>query len=249
MSAIEELGNYLLTNGLTATTQPTVYGRILRLLNNGGPMVIEDLFVLLFKIRDVRGIYGGRRDITYNLIEFLVQQDQTRQITLELLDLLPHYGCWRDLFNLSACMLPRVKHIVCQQFQRDELALQQRAGGDPDANISMLAKWMPREGDPDYVTYLVSLVPGTMFHGTRAKLYRKRVSALNKAIGTLEVKMCANKWHTIEPDDIPNLAREKYAKALRRHHVDITGQQHAPYNNSTRYDLVRSRVRRFYGIT
>jgi hypothetical protein len=143
-------------------------------------------------------------------------------------------------------MLTRIKQIVCAQFIKDEAALVRRAGGDPDTPISLLAKWIPREGHPMAIHIIVSLVPGQMFHGTRVKLYRKRVSALNRALGTLEIKMCANEWDAITMSDVPLLARKKYANAFNKvSRMGACQQVTTPLpRDPSRYNLVRERVRK-----
>ena len=62
------------------------------------------------------------------------------------------------------------------------------------------------------------LVPGPMFSGTRMKLYRKRVAALNRLIQTVEVKMCSTTdettWSSIDPSRVPGRAMKKYTRAF-----------------------------------
>ena len=82
------------------------------------------------------------------------------------------------------------------------------------SGASLLAKWMPREGQPMATFCASTLVHGQMFQGARMKQYRKRLAVLNRAINTVEVKMCANDWETIEPSKVPGRAVKKYTKAF-----------------------------------
>jgi hypothetical protein len=94
------------------------------------------------------------------------------------------------------------------QFLKDEIGMCNGAG------VSLLAKWMPREGQP-FANFCASrLVPGAMLQASRMRQYRKRVSALNKAIKTVEIQMCANEWQSIEPARVPGRAVKKYTKAF-----------------------------------
>jgi hypothetical protein len=170
--------------------------------------MIEDVLVLAFQTRDIRG-GKGERLASEHLFKCLLSSPVTREVTLEILDLVPEFGSWRDLFALGTSYCgPKLVDIVEIQFIKDEAALE--TGG----SLSLLAKWIPREGDSDLIPFLVRLVPGLMFSPSRMKLYRKRVSRLNRAIDTVEIKMCANEWKRIEPSKVPGKAMEKYANAL-----------------------------------
>jgi len=170
--------------------------------------MIEDLLVLAFQTRDIRG-GKGERLASEHLFKCLLSSPQTREVTLQLLDLIPEYGSWRDLFSLGTQYCgPKLVDLVEKQFAKDEVAL--ATGG----SLSLLAKWIPRESHYDVCPFVVRLVPGLMYGPTRMKLYRKRVSRLNKALDTVEIKMCANNWDQIEPSKIPGRAMQKYTKAF-----------------------------------
>jgi hypothetical protein len=154
-------------------------------------------------------------------------EPRTRQLTLHLLDLVPEYGCWQDLFKLPQENFERLKQIVVKQFEQDEAAIASYnaaqanevagwGGEEPvkKPKVSLLAKWLPREGQPHVIQMACALVPGSMLHGTRMKLYRKRVSAVNKFLQTVEVQMCANDWEEIVPGSVPGRAVKKYVKAF-----------------------------------
>lgn len=190
---------------------------------------VEDLLVLAFQTRDIRG-GKGERDASKHIFDFLLQYTFTRALTLDLLDLVPEYGCWQDLFKLPLGATPRVKKIVKEQFENDEAAIaayqasqstgvEGWGGEEPSTqakkpNVSLLAKWLPREGQSNVVEFAVALVPGTMLHGTRMKNYRKRVAAVNKFLQTVEIQMCAKQWTDITPAAVPGRAVKKYVKAF-----------------------------------
>jgi hypothetical protein len=225
----------LLTRGVPPTTVDSSVRGILSTTNVAG---LEDLLVLAFQTRDIRG-GKGERDASRYIFETLLKDDSTRRLTLNLLDLVPEYGCWQDLFKLPRESLDRVKQIVASQFAKDEatIASYQAAmanevagwGGEEKPQkpkVSLLAKWLPREKQFGAIEMVCALVPGTMLHGTRMKLYRKRVSAVNKFLQTVEVQMCANDWEEIVPGSVPGRAVKKYVKAfLNEKGTTLKGQQ------------------------
>lgn len=215
----------LLTRGISATTVETAVNAIAS-MSADRSQAIECLMVLAFQTRDIRG-GKGERDASKHIFEALLKEPKTHQVTLDLLDLVPEYGCWQDLFKLPRECLPRVKQIVATQFAKDEAAIAAYnaaktnevagwGGAEPPKKpkVSLLAKWLPREGQPGVIDMVCALVPGTMLHGTRMKHYRKRVSAANKFLQTVEVQMCANDWEEIVPGSVPGRAVKKYVKAF-----------------------------------
>ena len=203
---------------------------------------IEDILVLAFQTRDIRG-GKGERDAFRMIYAFLLSNSKTAALALDLLDLVPEYGCWRDLFKIHSSYpytASRINDIVKAQFCKDEdalvkytatLGLTTRAeqwGGKVEVNkpkLSLLAKWMPREGQRGATEMAILLVPGPMLLPTRMKQYRKRVSALNKALDTVEVKMCAKIWATIEPAGVPGRAAKTYVKAFLNESVTMNGKK------------------------
>ena len=218
----------LLTRGISPTTVEAAVKSITE-LSEGKSEAIEQLIVLAFQTRDIRG-GKGERDASKHIFEALLKDPKTRDVTLNLLDLVPEYGCWHDLFKLPIDCIIRVRQIVAQQFAKDEAAITAYkasqanevagwGGEEPFAQakkpkVSLLAKWLPREGQPHVIEMACELVHGTMMHGSRMKLYRKRVSAVNKFLQTVEVQMCAKDWEEIVPGSVPGRAVKKYVKAF-----------------------------------
>jgi len=227
---------------------------------------LEDTFVMLFHTRDIRGGKGQRYEAMEQWAK-LIQDPATRPLALNLLDLIPEYGCWQDIFKMPHEANSRVLDIVLTQIQQDEVSMTE--GG----KVSLLAKWMPREGQPMAVDCACKLVPGKMFLNSRMKFYRKRITNLCRALKTVESKMCKGNWEEILPEEVPRRALKKYRKALLnrslhmnairypnsevrmacREHFQEYFSDTALYNPTTafnrpedsRYDLVRNRVRKF----
>lgn len=225
-------------------------------------MNIQDRLVIVFHLRDIRGGQGRRKE-SLTMLEDLLRDPITRGVTLDLLDLLPKYGCWQDLFKLWHVAKERIIQIVKRQFLEDEAVLNNLS----TAQISLLAKWMPREKHVGAIDLACALVPGVMFWNRRMKVYRQRVAALNRALNTVEIKMCANQWGSIVPSEVPLVASKKYKKAFLnetlylRHPNDIArlecrdrfinGISKPKYPDTycctmCRYDEVRDRVRYYY---
>lgn len=175
---------------------------------------LEDLLLLAFQVRDVRG-GKGERDIFKHMMNTLLENPITSGVTLDLIEIVPEYGCWQDVFGFRYKAGWHVNSLIRKQFEEDEAALMAyNANPSGNLDISLLAKWMPREGQDGANTMATLLVPGSMFHATRMKHYRKRVAALNKALDTVEIKMCANTWADIKPSKVPGRAGKKYVKAF-----------------------------------
>lgn len=237
----------LLTRGISPATVESAVKAIIE-LSAVTSEAIEQLMVLAFQTRDIRG-GKGERDASKHIFEALLKEPKTRQVTLDLLDLVPEYGCWQDLFKLPRECLDRVKQIVTRQFAKDEAdiayyngEMNVRAsagwGGEEKVKkpkISLLAKWLPREGQPGVIDMVCALVPGTMMHGTRMKLYRKRVSAVNKFLQTVEVQMCAKDWEEIVPGSVPGRAVKKYVKAFLNEKGTTKKGERAPPKGTLRY--------------
>jgi hypothetical protein len=213
----------LLTRGVTKETISPLVSEITTIKGRAQrEQIIEDLCVLAFQTRDIRG-GNGERDASFLLFKELLRDPTTSVLMTDLLDLVPEYGCWQDLFKLFSpdARSPtdgRINSIIKAQFERDEAALVAYLAGNakpiPKVSISLLAKWMPREGQIYAGVMSSLLVPGLMFQGTRMKHYRKRVSALNKFLQTVEVKMCAGDWEEIVPGNVPGRSMKKYVKAF-----------------------------------
>ena len=170
----------------------------------------EDLWVLLFQNRDVRGGKGERASTTL-MWEYMLENH--RDDALKMLPLLTEYGSWRDLFQLttvSPIVVPVVIDLVEQQLAKD---LDAAAEGKP---LSLLAKWIPRE---DRQPELAKLIAKRLFSyevrpASRMKIYRKKISGLNRLLKTTEVAMCGGEWASIQPQNVPGRCLQKNIKAF-----------------------------------
>ena len=172
---------------------------------------LEDLCVLLFQTRNIRG-GKGERALAYDMLVALDKKQHG--LSLALLPLFSKYGCWRDLFKLAEnkAFTDAVMDIVVKQFALDNAAVVTEGG-----KVSLLAKWAPREkshGAPLAKLLAKRLFADSLVVSEKLKAYRKMVSALNKHIDTVEIKMCDRHFADIEPGHVPGRALQKYRRAF-----------------------------------
>ena len=172
---------------------------------------LEDLCVLLFQTRNIRG-GKGERALAYDMLVALDKKQHG--LSLALLPLFSKYGCWRDLFKLAEnkAFTEAVMDLVVKQFALDNAAVVTEGG-----KVSLLAKWAPREkshGAPLAKLLAKRLFADSLVVSEKFKAYRKMVSALNKHIDTVEIKMCDRHFADIEPGHVPGRALQKYRRAF-----------------------------------
>ena len=162
----------------------------------------DDAFVLAFQTRDIRGGKGERA--LFKML-FATALKARPQLALAVLDLVPEYGCWRDLFSMN---IPQVLDLAAEQIIADAKS--------EDKPISLCAKWAPREGKNTEGAKALSAVlfPEEKRLSERLKRYRKLVAGLNRRLDTTEIKMCDRKFADIEPAKVPGLCLQKHMKAF-----------------------------------
>ena len=195
--------------------EPTkVIGEIYRLLSHDSPNMLEEIVVLAFYMRDVREGKGERqifRDMMLALLEL------HPQLVISLLELVPHYGYWKDVFCLAlddSRLLEEAFRLSRAQLNADEVALRE---GRPH---SLFAKWLPKEGKSmdrftkEFAAYLYGHSDPLLTFSQGMAALRRRVSKLNIALKTLETLQCSNQWDKIVPTNVPLVARTKSRAAL-----------------------------------
>jgi len=179
---------------------------------------MRDAFVMAFQTRDIRGGKGERR-LFINFINALYNQD--KEVVQKMLKLVPEYGCWRDMWEIVKA-IPELElyvlKIVQTQFAEDITKCSQLDQPGQQHNISLLAKWLPREKSKTYpgLAHKISALTHA-FEGNphkRIKLYRKDTSRLNKIIKTVEINMCGKTWRDIKPEAVPGRCLKIHKKAF-----------------------------------
>lgn len=192
---------------------------------------LEDAFVLAFQTRDIRGGKGERK-VSEVMWAALLAHPSSGELALNLLDLIPEYGCWRDLFSLAdkevdPCISfhgSAIHSMVVRQLLVDEKAMAE------GRKVSLLAKWMPREERfaKQAKELARRLSPMEKRLCRRLASYRKRVAALNRYLNTVEIAMCGDDWDKIAPGKVPGRAVQKYNKAFLNQTIGHGGELRHP---------------------
>lgn len=197
-----------------------------KVVRGASPQLLKDLWVLAFQTRDVRGGKGERK-LFYKMFSAL--KDTLSPFALKaMLALVPEYGSYLDLIKIGNTnhdlVLPILKLIKKTLLADEENALAQKP-------ISLLAKWLPREGSKWDGTLCSAISIATFLYKEETDTtialmkYRKRVSALNRILKTVEINMCDHKWAKISPSSVPGKCLKKQTRALlnlnSKHHSGI----------------------------
>jgi hypothetical protein len=166
---------------------------------------LDDLIIMMFHIRDIHAGLG-RRQLFYDLFIRVYLHD--KKLSGSLLKFIPHYGCWRDVFQIMK---------MCPELEFTILSMTKRVFISDCVNTetpSLLAKWLPREKSKAFPGMARKLAVFFFPMETSVQIsmmrYRKQVSALNRRLGTREVAMCA--LHTCQPglNEVAMCAKKSY---------------------------------------
>jgi len=176
----------------------------------GTQQALEDAFVLAFHTRNIRG-GKGERLVFHGLFGALHLHQKT--LAVSLIDNIPHYGCWGDIFALCVGAPEDFRAaaiaLVAKQLAEDSV--------NPEGKMSLAAKWAPRE-DSKYKDLAKALAyrlfPHVPTHPGKMRRYRQFLSDLNAKLKTVETLMCAGRWDEIAPGSVPGRAGKLYSKAF-----------------------------------
>ena len=181
---------------------------------NSDPSLLEDLVVLTFQTRDIRG-GKGERQLFYLLFNYLYN-NLSRETMKRLLALIPVYGSFKDLNilweladqqqNATSDSRKNLKQDIIELYtlhlRQDNLNIMD------DSKLSLAAKWAPRESGHfrDMARALANnyLKDQTCSQKMVYTVYRKMVSSLNKRLNTTEIHMAGNTWQDINPGHVPS---------------------------------------------
>ena len=225
--------NTILVRGATAEQiQPHLY--TLYEMAKTDRQAFEDMWVLLFQNRDVRG-GKGERATSELLWDFMIQHDK-HDVASYMLDLVPTYGCWRDLFVLAETrpltmndpIVAKIVRMSVDQITKDASAVsanQREMAINPEAEriqVSLLAKWIPRENRMPELAKMIAkqLFPEVDRPSTLMQRYRKMISAVNAYIQTTETYMCSKNYDQINPERVPGRCLQKNMRAFLNENKD-----------------------------
>lgn len=197
---------------------------------------LEDAFVLAFHSRNIRG-GKGEKDVFYYLYFSLYKVHE--RLAVDLLDLIPHYGCWRDLIVMAELAEKNsVEALGTRSERSSERALPSGELRSPlgtpivkfyaetlqkesklEKPPTLAAKWAPREGSKygKVAKALANVLFPLMLansHSSQMRQYRQLLATMNAKLNTVEIKMCADQWETIVPASVPGRAGKLYNKAF-----------------------------------
>lgn len=145
---------------------------------------------ILFWVRDVRG-GAGERQIFRDIINYLGETQP--ELVKKNIHLIPEYGRWDDLFGLMNTPVENnVINLIVDSLNNNEVN-------------SLLAKWLPKKG------VVFNRLRKTL--NLKPKELRKMLVGLSNSV---EQKMCAKEWETIEYSKVPSLAISRYNVAFTR---------------------------------
>jgi len=189
-----------------------------------------NLIVLCFMTRNCRG-GKGERDLFYYFFENLcVTFPKSSKL---LVKLVLHFGYGKDYFNLirrgniSFGMVNEMFSFMGEQLTNDYKAMKE------NKNVSLLAKWMPRQDKQLYkevnialknryqMNGVASCVMNNLFFscldelkGNTSEKYRHLIVSLSQKIDVTEIKMCGRTWADIEFSHVPSIALDRYKHAF-----------------------------------
>jgi hypothetical protein len=183
---------------------------------------LADAAVMAFHARNVRG-GKGERDLFRHM--FVAMDGAYPGLAAQLVEFVPAYGCWRDLFTLagdagiSAELKEAIYEHVATVLLDDQAAPATDASGKA-VSISLAGKWAPRESSAGLLsqkqarTLAARLYPMAPQFSTRMRAYRKLLSGLNARLKTVETLMSAGRWDEIAPPSVPGRAGKLYTRAF-----------------------------------
>ena len=144
---------------------------------------------ILFWARDARGGAGEKRFFQVIMRHLMTLDGEAYdQVAIHI----PTFGYWKDVFIIER---PSEDTLNWLKHQLDE-----------NENANLLAKWFPRKGE-----WFVAM---HKYLGVSAGVFRRRLTSMSN---TVEQKMCANEWETIQYSTVPSVAGKRYAQAFRVH--------------------------------
>jgi hypothetical protein len=150
------------------------------------------------------------------------------QTVLELLELIPQYGSYKDWFRLIELTTGEDKELYSPLVDRILSLASDRLRADVNAmscgnrkEVSLIAKWAPREKRA--FNKQVGLLAAKLFPESKSpkKDYRKLVASLNEYIHTTEILMSGNRWDELDFGRVPSIALMKNRKAFLNEKLNV----------------------------
>ncbi|MDH6674404.1 hypothetical protein M2277_005096 [Paenibacillus sp. LBL] len=162
---------------------------------------------MLFYFRDIREGQGERN--TFRVILRYLANHYPNRIK-ELVELIPVYGRWDDLYVLFGTKLEtEAIRVIADQLKKD-------LGTEKP---SLMAKWLKSENTSSEMSKLLAKKTRKGLK-MQSKEYRKTLSNLRNQIDVVERKMSASEWDEINYPGVPSKASLVYRNAFRKNDGD-----------------------------
>jgi len=144
---------------------------------------------ILFWARDARGGAGEKRFFQVIMKQLSVSDPEVyEQVAIYI----PTFGYWKDIFVIEKPTEDTLNWLSIQLKENE--------------NANLLAKWFPRKGE-----WFVGM---HKYLKVSAGAFRRMLTSMSN---TVEQKMCANEWETIQYSKVPSVAGKRYAGAFHKH--------------------------------
>lgn len=165
----------------------------------------------LFYARDIRGGQGVR-SVFRECMSWLLSNDDR---ALKLLQFIPEYGYWKDLFSFYQPFANRDIDRVIEELVHAQL-VQDKNNMENGKSISLCAKWFPLANNtknPEKKKLAKSIAKR---FGSPA-IARKTISMLREYINVTERNVCTGKYENIDYSKVPSKSMMRNATAFRIH--------------------------------
>ena len=168
---------------------------------------------LLFHLRDIRGGMGERTLFRTLLRHVAFAWPETAKKNVKFI---AEFGRWDDLL----CLLDtpaeeEAVRVIKLQLVEDQAALKKRELGEEDANISLLAKWLPSDNTSSPKTCAKARKLMKLL-GMDSREYRSCLTALRAHIGLVERSLTQKHPEKVNYEAVPGQAMLKYRCAFER---------------------------------
>jgi hypothetical protein len=171
---------------------------------------------LLFFNRNVRGGQKVKRTLQY-VLQNIDSFPKIKQFLQNNLEVIPHFGYWKDLYNLrNTTLWNDAIAFWCKQLVDDNTALTLAKQDGKNVSISLAAKFAPSERNGANDANRIMAKEFAAYMNISPKQYRLMISALRKHLNIVERLMSEKRWDDIDFSTVPSIASKLYRKAFER---------------------------------
>jgi len=166
----------------------------------------------------------GEKQVFYYIIEHLYSlENSLKQLVSHLIGFTSEFGYYKDLNNIYIqTKFDDIKSHILQKYT-NQLLKDSKINCEADyKNISLSAKWAPREGSKyDIMAKALAKQLITQIHPNitdmngQLKRYRQLLSGLNKKLNTVQTFMCQKHWADIDFKNVSSVSMTNLTKAFQ----------------------------------